>query len=402
MAEPTMDLELRCGEDGYGMSIGPQCAVVEVAAGGEAADAGVLVGSTITALQGTPVSTKAELLGVLAARACTSCCFTIRPPAQSRTESRTEEVVVSAAEAEELRLLIIQFRGTVAREQLDPVTPPPALLSLLSRDEFAVCDGGCGLGALELAEEQKHQVATDCRVACQLGFSHAGGAAAPAASAAMVKITAALEMEIRQAAFFIDPEPWVEMSGALLESGQRPLLGMEWRWRVLCALLATFTVGGKFDARERTLLRTLARCYGVSWKKVESAFHCHTSSEARVAQPPPTEPVPTGMAWSKVRAAEILRLEQMAAAAKQAQVTADPAAEEPGWTRGLKIGAAAVAGGAALFFTGGLAAPAVAGVFGLVGAGGVLAAVGGTTFVASMFGAAGAGDCRATSATGWA
>lgn len=63
--------------------------------------------------------------------------------------------------------------------------------------------------------------------------------------------------------------------------------------------------------------------------------------------------------------------------------------------RAMKIGGATVFGGAALALTGGIAAPAVAAVFGAVGSvigvGTALAAMGGTAAVSIMFGAAGAG-----------
>ena len=49
--------------------------------------------------------------------------------------------------------------------------------------------------------------------------------------------------------------------------------------------------------------------------------------------------------------------------------------EKEGWGRSLKVGGAAVLGGAALFATGGLATPLVMGVLGVVGAGGALTAV---------------------------
>ena len=73
--------------------------------------------------------------------------------------------------------------------------------------------------------------------------------------------------------------------------------------------------------------------------------------------------------------------------------------EGAGWGRKLKIGLAAVGGGAALALTGGLAAPAVASVAGAVGLTGV--AGGGTVMMLSAsFGAAGAGLVRAAGGVG--
>ena len=65
--------------------------------------------------------------------------------------------------------------------------------------------------------------------------------------------------------------------------------------------------------------------------------------------------------------------------------------QKEGWGRSFKVGGAAVLGGAALFATGGLATPLVMGVLGVVGAGGTVTAIGGTVFVSTLFGAAGAG-----------
>lgn len=81
-----------------------------------------------------------------------------------------------------------------------------------------------------------------------------------------------------------------------------------------------------------------------------------------------------------------MAIERHAQAAEEAR-----AQQSSHWSRNLKVGGAAVVGAVALGLTGGLATPFVAAALGVVGAGGLLGAVGGSIFVASMFGAAGAG-----------
>jgi hypothetical protein len=243
------------------------------------------------------------------------------------------------------------------------------LVAALDEEERQVAErDGLVLGGLGLDERERMALAADCRAACGRAFA-AGDE--ELLSATMGSICGALGMSPDEAVFFCAPaELWVPgpdddvgQGGrdAGSSGGQQGLLeGGCKRWGVICALLALLSSGGVYDARCRMLLRRLSQSYGV--------------------------------AWPKVRAAESLRLERMvlerhAQAAEEAR-----AGQSSHWTRGLKVGGAAVLGGAALALTGGAAAPFVGAVLGAVGIGGAVGGVlGGSVFVASMFGAAGAG-----------
>ena len=311
----------------FGIIVGPSCSIKAITPGTPAASdacARALVGGVITAVDGVAVSTTPELLDALKATDRDAVLFSVRPPVD---RAATVEVpVMSAAQAAAYG----QFCGTVI-EQAPLESAAPALLSLLDATERSVCDSGRSSDDLlgSLADEQKHKVATDARIACQVAFAHTGGADAGAACSAMATITSALKMVPAQARFFIAPEAWVAMSGTLSADdigsgggGSEPLLELRWRWEVVWGLLVTFTARGAFDARYRTLLRIIAKSYCVDWRKV--------------------------------RAAEILRLEHMAAVAN-ARSAADASAVDAaaganaegveGWGRGFKIGAAAMVGG---------------------------------------------------------
>jgi hypothetical protein len=340
----------------FGLSVDSTCRVLSVLPGSSAAAAGVRVESTVLAVDSRPVADKGALLRALDGCAAETAWFTLAlPPA--------EVEVVSVAEVARLRTIVEQFRPVILSAE-PPAPPAPraaSLLQLLTAEERAVCEDCAGFAAVDWAAEEPQQVATDCRIACQCAFAWCGGPGCPAASAAMTAVTAALGLRPKEAEYFMEPAAWVELGATW---GSPPLVMAQRRWTVLWCLLVALTAGGAFDARHRTLLRTLAGRYG--------------------------------LAWGKVRAAEVLRLAQMAAAARKAagESNTEGSGEEhraDDWGRNLKIGAAGLVGGAALFFTGGLAAPAVAGAFGLLGAGGLLAAAGGATFVATVFGAAGAG-----------
>lgn len=148
---------------------------------------------------------------------------------------------------------------------------------------------------------------------------------------------------------------------------------VECRWQLAWVLLMVFTSGGRYDARMRAFLRGLCRLYAL----------------------PPV----------KLLAAESLRLEGLAEMLQHCDDTAGDAAAavaaaraagggdvsiERQWSAGrtLKVGGAAMVGSAALFMSGGAAAPALGGAFSAMGAGEALAAAGGAQ---ALFGAAGAG-----------
>jgi hypothetical protein len=146
----------------------------------------------------------------------------------------------------------------------------------------------------------------------------------------------------------------------------------ETRWLVIWILLMVFTSGGRYDARMRTFLRALCRLYDIP----------HV----------------------KLLAAEALRLDALQQLLHQDGSPPGHATSGDGgtvgshhtsgsgnaWSAGrtLKVGGAAVAGSAALFISGGAAAPALGSAFSAVGAGQVLTTAGG---VQALFGAAGAG-----------
>ena len=232
----------------------------------------------------------------------------------------------------------------------------------LTAEERAECEQLVSHAAagLALTDEERVQVASDCRAASALAFTAAD---TEVAQLTMVKVATEIGLSDGEVAFFSD------ISGLDDQNLQGPRaagysvpaaqLGPAKRFGVVFLLVGTLTSEGRYDARQRAFLRRLAEAYGVD--------------------------------WSKIRAAEVMHLEQMVVR-KSREADAQAATQTgTGWGRALKVGGAAVLGGAAMVLTAGVAAPAVVGVFGLVGLGGVLSAVGGAGFVSVLFGAAGAG-----------
>ena len=216
--------------------------------------------------------------------------------------------------------------------------------------------------ALALSEEERVHVAADCRSACQRAFTSADR---EIAQLTMVRIATAIGLSDSEVAFFSDIslDPAVRQAWQEVSEAAAPILAPARRLGVIVVLVGTLTNNGRYDARCRTFLRRLAQAYDVD--------------------------------WAKVRVTESMHLEHMVVRkSEEANAAAANAAAEQSsnkWGRRLKVGGAAVLGGAAMVLTAGVAAPAVVGVFGLVGLGGVLSAVGGAGFVSVLFGAAGAG-----------
>lgn len=211
------------------------------------------------------------------------------------------------------------------------------------------------VATLDLSDEERIQIAGDCRSACARAFVDVAFT-----QLTMVKVCTAIELSDGDTAFFSDAGLDDERDAAWETSSKIPLaqLAPSKRFGVMFVLVGVFTCEGRYDARHRAFLRRLAEVYQLE--------------------------------WPKIRLAETMHLKQMVVRKSQ-EATAEHEQESGNWGRALKVGGAAVLGGAAMFLTAGAAAPAVAGVFGMIGLGGVLSAVGGAGFVSVMFGAAGAG-----------
>lgn len=209
--------------------------------------------------------------------------------------------------------------------------------------------------ALNLSDEERVQIAADCRIACTRGLAEV-----EFMQLTMVKVSTAIGLSDGDVAFFsdmgLDDKSAMPPKGSEIPLAQ---LAPPKRFGVIFVLVGTFTNEGQYDARHRAFLRRLAEAYE--------------------------------MEWSKIRAAETMHLTQMVVRKTEDAAGAQESQGATSWGRALKVGGAAVLGGAAMVLTAGVAAPAVVGVFGMVGLGGVLSAVGGAGFVSVMFGAAGAG-----------
>jgi hypothetical protein len=246
---------------------------------------------------------------------------------------------------------------------------PPAdwasVLSLLDGDEQAVTSSGSG-NMKRMGEEERLQLTSDCLGACKRvrwdvsGLRGAIGHAADAPSEERHQSPEAGIMVLIGDALGLETSV---LTGTLhTETVLLPPL----RWEALVGLLALFSDHGSYDSRRRAVLRQLASAWAID--------------------------------WPKVRAAEVARLEQIVnekllvmRGQNVGLQVAEAGDDNPRTSRSLKVGGAAVLGGAVMFATGGLATPAVAAVLGIVGAQGALAAIGGAAFVSTAFGAAGAG-----------
>lgn len=208
---------------------------------------------------------------------------------------------------------------------------------------------------LELSEEERIHVAADCRAACARAFTAADS---ELARSTMEKVAAEIGLSDSEVAFFGDVE--LDDNSVVMRKvrSEVPPAHLEppKRFNVIFVLVGALSSEGRYDARQRAFLRRLTETYALD--------------------------------WAKIRDAETMHLEQMVFRKTQ-EATAEKEAQAAGaWGRRLKVGGAAVLGGAAMVLTAGVAAPAVVGVFGLVGLGGVLSAVGGAGFVSVLFGAA--------------
>lgn len=154
------------------------------------------------------------------------------------------------------------------------------------------------------------------------------------------------------------------------------LQGMESRWHVVWILLLVFTSGGRYDARMRGFLRGLCRLYDIPLLKLLAAEALRLDV--------------LGQLLHQCRDLPGHEASIDAASVGQPSGRVHQSGFDERWSTGrtLKVGGAALAGSAALFFSGGAAAPALGGALGAVGAGEVLAAAGGAK---ALLGAAGAG-----------
>ncbi len=156
------------------------------------------------------------------------------------------------------------------------------------------------------------------------------------------------------------------------EQASAQLHGEEMRWLVIWVLLVIFTSGGRYDARVRAFLRALCRLYDIPYVKLLAAEALRLDALQQLLQQGGSSP---GHATSSSGAT---------------LGSSHTSGSDSAWSAGrtLKVGGAALAGSAALFISGGAAAPALGGAFSAVGAGEALAAAGGAQ---ALFGAAGAG-----------
>ena len=291
--------------------------------------------------------------------------------ADAGTEENTEVVNLEIVPQEEARLAAkfggveLHLENSIESDDEPGAVPLEAtleeggLMSALDPEELQQCEqceNADGFERLGLSQEERLFLAADCRAACERAL---GAGDETVAGKIMQDIVSRLELPAQDANFFSEVEgdwPHAAATEGITVQPLSSLLAEPKRWSSLCVLLGILSRGGIYDARARTVLRHLARAYGVDWRKI--------------------------------RAMEAVKLAKMVVQRHSEAAEEAKSKQSSHWTRGLKVGGAAVVGGAALFLTGGLATPFVAAALGFVGAGSLVVS---TAVVASLFGAAGAG-----------